>query len=362
MDDLHISIINTSNSRTAFGRYAGDLGRSMAGIADVLSFVVMKRDLGKSMPGRVYRGIYLPSLTSGSVLSNQMSSYLNLRFFGSVFRKGITDALGHSGTHPVVHYASQEVFPFHYDGTDVVTIHDLVALKESFGSGSYSSRQYRKLIVRNIEKYRKFERIVTVSGTVARELSREGFNGRISVIYPPVSGGFRQLGDKAGAKKQLGLPQDRKLVLSVSINHKRKNLETVRNTLDTLGSDFRLVRVGEKIGDSITFAGVDDEMLNMIYNACDVLLLPSLEEGFGYPVVESFAAGLPVVASDIEVFREVAGDAAVLVEPTPQGCAAGIREALSAGRELSKRGSQRAKLFGIDVFSQKVKEFYSALS
>ena len=129
-----------------------------------------------------------------------------------------------------------------------------------------------------------------------------------------------------------------------------------------LGSDFRLVRVGEKIGDSITFAGVDDEMLNMIYNACDVLLLPSLEEGFGYPVVESFAAGLPVVASDIEVFREVAGDAAVLVEPTPQGCAAGIREALSAGRELSKRGSQRAKLFGIDVFSQKVKEFYSALS
>lgn len=362
MDGIHVSIINTSNSGTAFGRYAGDLGHSMSGAAEVLSFVVMKRDLGKNMPGRVYRGVYLPSLKAGGSLSNQMSAYLNLRFFRSVFSSGIRDALPKGGSRSVIHYASQEVFPFHYDGTDVVTIHDLAALKEGFGSGSFSSRQYRKLIVRNLEMYRKFERIVTVSGTVAGELGREGFSGRVSVIYPPVSACFKPLGDKAGARKRLGLPGDMKLVLSVSINHKRKNLETVRRAVENLGSGFRLVRVGDRIGDSITYAGVDDETLNMIYNACDALLLPSLEEGFGYPVVEAFAAGLPVVASDIEVFREVAGDASVLVEPTPKGCVEGVREAISAGVELSGRGAERAKLFGIDVFSRKVKEFYSSLS
>lgn len=64
----------------------------------------------------------------------------------------------------------------------------------------------------------------------------------------------------------------------------------------------------------VTFAGpVDDTALAELYRDATALCFPSVAEGFGLPVLEAMAAGAPVVASDLDVVREVAGDAALLV-------------------------------------------------
>jgi glycosyltransferase involved in cell wall biosynthesis len=58
---------------------------------------------------------------------------------------------------------------------------------------------------------------------------------------------------------------------------------------------------------------VPDDVLPLFYNVADVFVSPSLYEGFGLPLVEAMACGIPVICSDIEVFREVAGNAALFV-------------------------------------------------
>jgi glycosyltransferase involved in cell wall biosynthesis len=71
------------------------------------------------------------------------------------------------------------------------------------------------------------------------------------------------------------------------------------------------------IGDAVVFPGyVDDADLEGLYRAASVFVFPSLNEGFGLPVLEAMARGLPVVAADAASLPEIAGDAALLVEPT----------------------------------------------
>lgn len=351
-----MSIVNTSRSSAAFGRYAGDLCLSLSGHADVFSFIVMGKDADSEFPGKTCGGFRIP-LPRNSTAGNYLNSYFNGTLFSAAFRKGLKEVLATREAGAVIHYASQEVFPFHDDGSDVVTVHDLFALNEDFGSGDFASRQYRKLVMKNLEKFRHFNRVIAVSKFVGNELVRNGFSGRIDVIYSPVSVNFHPLGDRKAARRLLQLPDDKKLVLSVSTAHKRKNLKTVAETMDVLGSGYRLVRVGERVGDSITFERISDELLNLVYNACDVLLFPSLGEGYGYPVVEAFSTGLPVVASDIEVMREVAGDAALLTEPNPESCARAVREA-AASEELASKGLARSATYSFDSFSARMVEYY----
>ncbi|MEO7272796.1 MAG: glycosyltransferase, partial [Vicinamibacterales bacterium] len=68
-------------------------------------------------------------------------------------------------------------------------------------------------------------------------------------------------------------------------------------------------------GDILHLGHVDDEALIDLYRACDAFAYVSLAEGFGLPVLEALACGVPVVTSDIPVLREVAGDAALYCDP-----------------------------------------------
>ena len=116
-----------------------------------------------------------------------------------------------------------------------------------------------------------------------------------------------------------------------------------------------------KYGNSINFENVNVESLNQIYNACDILFSPSLEEGFSIPIVEALTVGLPVVASSMEVMEEIVGDAAKLVEPDTSLSVRGIREVIDSRDEFAQRGFRRTEEYSMVKFSQRVLAYYGKI-
>jgi len=94
---------------------------------------------------------------------------------------------------------------------------------------------------------------------------------------------------------------------------------------------------------------VKHSTLPSIYKAAKLFVLPSLQETFGHPLIEAMASGLPIVASDIPVIREICQQAAVYFDPNdPDDLRAKMEEVLSNSRlreKLIQKGLERAKIF-----------------
>ncbi|HEY5039363.1 MAG TPA: glycosyltransferase family 1 protein, partial [bacterium] len=106
-------------------------------------------------------------------------------------------------------------------------------------------------------------------------------------------------------------------------------------------------------------------MLNQVYSESDLFLYVSRMEGFGLPVLEAFACGVPVITSNSSSLPEVAGKAALLVDPEkPEDIAKAVKQIMekpALRRQLIQRGLQRAKLFTWEKMARLTLEVYEKM-
>ncbi len=272
------------------------------------------------------------------------------------FRKLIQNIKEERKNGLIVHYAYNLLPDIGDSNRDVVTIHDLLFLGQ-YNSETSLKRLYSGHLLR---AYLNYKHIITVSDAVKKQLLAMGSRGSIDVIHPPCPVTFSHVEVSERARRGLNLPNDKILILSPSNNKPWKNLHTVSEVMKKLGDKYMLIRVGPGIGCGLTFQKVDPFTLNLLYNATDVLLFPSLEEGFGSPLVEAMKTGLPAVVSDIDVFREIGSDAVEYVDPLdPNSIVSGIHRALDRKEMLRELGFKRSLLFSQEIFREKMLCYYN---
>ncbi len=127
----------------------------------------------------------------------------------------------------------------------------------------------------------------------------------------------------------------------------------------------RLTQLGLE-GEVILPGYIADEDLPALYSAADLFAFPSLYEGFGLPVLEAMACGTPVVCSNASSLPEVAGDAAILLDPRDAGAWARTMGRVLAdpalAAELRARGLARATRFTWAACAQAMREVYRSLN
>jgi glycosyltransferase involved in cell wall biosynthesis len=252
----------------------------------------------------------------------------------------------------------------------VVTIHDCIHLMfPQYLSGSLAHLYAR---VSMWSAVRKSDRILTVSEASKRDILRffDIAPEKVEVIYNAIDERFlappeEEQMDRVRQRYQLDHP----FVLYVGNIKPHKNLERLIDAFARVRardfSDLRLVIIGDavskypplrqsvhrhRLDKYIRFLGFQPyDTLAVFYRLARVFAFPSLYEGFGLPPLEAMACGTPVVTSNVSSLPEVAGGAALLVDPyDPVSIADGMMQALSdesLRRDLIQRGLARAREF-----------------
>ncbi len=260
----------------------------------------------------------------------------------------------------------------------ISTFHDLLVL-----SGEYSTSEFRRRFASLArDAAARSDHMVAVSRHTATQV--ESLLGvapaRITVIHhgvdpvPEFSGE-----DLAAFRRRLRI--ERPFLLHVGAVQARKNIARLVEAFESLPPPLELVLAGSdgyqaadihaRIGRSSarrrihTLGYVPPGVLERLYRSAQVLAFPSLEEGFGLPVLEAMSAGLPVVTSNRSALVEVAGDAALLVDPEdPAAIAAALDGALHDSEErgeLIRKGLARAAGFRWSRAAQETLAVYGKL-
>lgn len=155
--------------------------------------------------------------------------------------------------------------------------------------------------------------------------------------------------------------------LCVGVNEPRKNFRSIVHAWKQYRNDYALVIAGAKGWQDldaddglITTGHVSSHELSCLYQSANALLYPSLYEGFGLPILEAFFHRTPVVTSNTSSMPEVAGHAAVLVDPLSEvSIVEGIRQALDMTAHLVELGTKQLKKFSWSITARQTYEVYS---
>jgi glycosyltransferase involved in cell wall biosynthesis len=209
---------------------------------------------------------------------------------------------------------------------------------------------------------------------------------KISVIHSGIAGPFFDVPAKALGSVRERYRLDRPFVLFVGTIEPRKNLDTLLDAYSQLAlslrGEFELVVAGptgwarpetiarlgslKESGAARYLGYVPETDIAPLTAAATVFAYPSLYEGFGFPVAQAMAAGVPVVTSRISSLPEVAADAALLIDPRST---AELRDALARlllspdlRTQLAERGRTRARAFTWENCAARSLEFFERVA
>jgi glycosyltransferase involved in cell wall biosynthesis len=228
----------------------------------------------------------------------------------------------------------------------VSTFHDLFVM-----TGDYSTSEFRRRFTLQARlAAQRSDLIIAVSQFTADQVHDllQVERDRIRVVHHGCDiQGMRQ-----------GSPD--RLILFVGAIQKRKNIGAVVKAFEQTAPGWKLVLVGSMgYGVQEIVAGIERsprqtdiemtgyisrEALERLYSRAAIFAFPSLDEGFGIPVLEAMARGIPVLTSDGSALREVAGDAALLVNPREVDSVTAGLIRLTENEELRKELAERGRI------------------
>jgi len=267
----------------------------------------------------------------------------------------------------------------------VVTVHDLIFktypeghTQQTIESGQQQFEQIRE----------KASKIICCSQSTVDDLKKH-FNvpdEKIALVYQGVDKNiFHRLGKEEGwiadkVLKEKGIKTP--FILSVGTIEPRKNLINLIHAFQRLRIEGKflgsLVIVGMKgwmrdsvsllvdqlkLSEHVIYLGyISDRQLCYLYNKAEIFVFPSFYEGFGFPIIEAFCCGTPVVTSNVSSCPEIAGDAALTVNPSSPG---DIAEAISRiigdaalKEQFRNKGQRRADNFDFDKTARQTLKVY----
>ena len=267
----------------------------------------------------------------------------------------------------------------------LVVVHDLIHLQsEEFKSPKF--RVYAGFMLGRVAKKARY--IITVSEYTKQQMIRTfpACTGKISVIHNGLDHSVFKIQKKneiRAFKKKYSLPDQ--FFLTVGIGKRHKNIDFVIRSLSplwknkSLKKDLVMAGTGgslpDYVSDEIKKNGVGDfikltpffdtEELPLLYASADALIMPSLLEGFGFPVIEAMACGTPVLSSDRTSLPEIAGDAAMYFNPeNEESLADAVRMFLSrppVRKKMTALGLKQAKKFSWEKHVKELIEIYSRI-
>jgi len=226
----------------------------------------------------------------------------------------------------------------------VVTVHDLAVFRHPEAFNRWTRTYSPRVVPRVLATAR---RIIAVSEFTRRELVEllRVPDEKIRVVPNAVDDDFTRDGPASAGD----------YVLAVGTLEPRKNLARLVEAARRADVELRVVGAAgwggvEVGGNGVRWLGeVSDAELAQLYRGARCVAYPSVYEGFGIPVLEAMACGVPVVTSRGTAMEEVANGAAVLVDPEdPAELAAGIERASAEREALVARGLERARAFRWD--------------
>ncbi len=250
----------------------------------------------------------------------------------------------------------------------VATFHDLFVL-----TGEYSTAEFRaRFAAQARDAAARADAIIAVSAfTKSQVVSLLGVEAaKVRVVHH----GIRRMDFAPGTQRE-------KVILHVGAIQKRKNIARLVAAFEAIDASWRLVLAGGAgYGAGEILRAIDEspargrirapgyvsrKELAAWYARATIFVFPSLDEGFGMPLLEAMSAGLPIVTSNRSALPEVAGDAALLVDPESKEAIGGalrrLTEDMELRADLARRGTARAQLFTWEKAVQETWAVYQEL-